>query len=321
MDTAIEPDIMALVFTILKRFNHPFILVGQAAHRWMGCGGCVDDAIDLLLRDDQLGLIAAAFIHSGYWSLFDAQFKRGNYKTGFLKSELEDHEKHQQRKELEEFQKPENDEKSEVDTFLSYCRDADGVLRLTIETNQKWPFNHIRLWSEQTFRLKVDGPLWIEIPALFYGQSLLAENDFHPTTDRTDGWFFGPALLSHYDNRLITVGEVKDNNLFIPSIPSYLDALVYHATRYSKIKPSLAFISQWQIRNLTRYLYLELPKRRIQILFEVEADTERFLENYLNNYKRKPYYVLSKKGELVLVERHRPESFPELFQDLPRSLA
>jgi hypothetical protein len=287
----------------------------------MGCGRCVDDAIDLLLRDDQLGLIAAALIHSGYWSLFDAHAKRRNYKNRLLKSELEDHEKHQQRKEREEFQTPEDDEKPDVDTFLSYCRDADGILRLTMEANQKWTFNHIRLWSEQTFRLKVDGPLWIQIPALFHGQSLLVENNFHPTTNRTDRWFFGPALLSHYDNRLITVGEVKDNKLLILSIPLYLDALVYHTTRYSKIKPSLAFISQWQIGNLTRYLYLELLKRRTQILFEVEADTERFLENYLNNYKRKPCYVLSKKGQLVLVDCHRPEWFPELFQNLPHSLA
>ena len=323
MDTTITPDITASILTVLKKFSHPCILVGQAAHRWMGCGGCVDNAIDLLVRDDQFELITAAFIDSGYWGLFNPRSKRASNMTALLLSKVEDHEQLRGHEGLKDSRQPEDDEKLEVDSFLNYCCDADQALQLTVETTQEWPFNYIRLWSEQTFHIQVDGAMLIQIPALYHGQPLLAENDFHPTSSRADGWHFGPEKLSNLDTGLLTIGEADDTNLFIPTIPSYLDALVYHITRYNNTKTSLAFISQWQIRNLTRYLYLELPGLRNQILFEVEGSTERFLENYFNNYKRKPFYVLSKEGELVLVERHRPDSYPELFStpaNTPRSV-
>lgn len=326
MDTTITPDLTTSILTVLKKFSHPCILVGQAAHRWMGCGGCVDDAIDLLVRDDQFELITAAFIDSGHWASFNARSKRASKMAALLLSELEDHEQHRPQGGLEDSQQPGDTEKLEVESFRDFsffnrCCDADQALQQTVDSTQNWPFNYLRLWSEQTFHFKVDGAMLLPIPALFHGQPLLAETDFHPTSNRTDGWNFGPAKLSNMNTAHYTVCKADDRNLFIPTIPSYLDALVYHKTRYTNTKPSLAFISQWQIRNLTRYLYLELPQLRNHILFEVEGSTERFLEKYFNNYKRKPFYVLSKEGELVLVERHRPESYPELFSrhaDMPR---
>ncbi|KIW09637.1 uncharacterized protein PV09_00501 [Verruconis gallopava] len=323
MDATITPDITASIFTVLKKFGHPFILVGQAAHRWMGCGGCVDDAIDLLVRDDQFELIIAAFINSGYWGLFNPRFERASNITALSLSKVEDHEQLRPCEGLKDSRQPEDDEKLEVDIFLNYCCDADQTLQLTVETTQEWPFNYIRLWSEHTFHIQVNGATLIQIPALYHGRPLLAENNFHPTSNRADEWHFGPEKLSNLDTGHLTLGKADDTNLFIPTIPTYLDALVYHIIQYTNTKTSLAFISQWQIRNLTRYLYLELPDLRNQILFEVEGSTERFLENYFNNYKRKPFYVLSKEGELVLVERHSRSSYPELFPghaDTPRSV-
>jgi hypothetical protein len=65
---------------------------------------------------------------------------------------------------------------------------------------------------------------------------------------------------------------------------------VYHATHYQTSKPRLAFIAGWQIRNLTRYLYLEFPTQKNAILFLVEAETEKYMDSYLKNYKRKPHF-------------------------------
>jgi hypothetical protein len=48
------------IFVVLSKYTHPFILVGI-----VGCAGGVDEGFDLLIRNDQLGAIAANLIATG----------------------------------------------------------------------------------------------------------------------------------------------------------------------------------------------------------------------------------------------------------------
>jgi hypothetical protein len=275
-----DADTLATLAKILRGHDHPFTIVGQAAHRWMGCGGCVDEALDLLLRDHQLASIASSLVQSGQWSYFDTSEKSGPSSHLIPYNRL---------------------------MFLNYCGEAEEVLELAPHIQESFGFIYIRLWSEKTFHLKVDEVSWFGVPALFYGQAVIAEERFAPQNCGLDHPVPGPALLSAYGGHYYLAGKLDGNVILVPNIASYLDALVYHDAQYRSSKPRLALISAWQIRNLTRYLYLELPKCRLQVLIEVEAESEKFLEDYFNKYKRKP------RSEFSGVFRDKNSSFNGYF--------
>ena len=43
----------------------------------------------------------------------------------------------------------------------------------------------------------------------------------------------------------------------------------------------------------------------------MEAETEDYLQPYLERYKRKPRYHLTKEKEMILVKEWDPETYPE----------
>ena len=45
------------IFDVLSKYEHPFVLLGVTAHRWMGCKGVPDEGFDMLIRNDQLNSI------------------------------------------------------------------------------------------------------------------------------------------------------------------------------------------------------------------------------------------------------------------------
>jgi hypothetical protein len=112
-------------------------------------------------------------------------------------------------------------------------------------------------------------------------------------------------------------GKDPSNNIpiFIPSLPAHLDALIYQATQYRHSKPELAELASWEIRNLTRYLYLELPHQQLRLLIEIEEDD--FIDHYLQNYKRKPVFVYRRvpgtdsEFESTRVKEWDPSSYPD----------
>jgi hypothetical protein len=77
----------------------------------------------------------------------------------------------------------------------------------------------------------------------------------------------------------------------------------------------LASVANWQIRNLVRYLYLELPHQKNALLFQLSEEAENYMGSYLEGYKREPFYVLPssfpKGRHPVLARREDPESYPE----------
>ncbi|KAF2265041.1 hypothetical protein CC78DRAFT_579722 [Lojkania enalia] len=151
--------------------------------------------------------------------------------------------------------------------------DADLVLRRT-DVEHESEYHYLSLWSETTYRIIVNEFPTVEVPDVYPWQHVLVEEKWHPAIHREDGWWFGPRL--HPDTKVPNLPEratpptiffkglprVKSpsNNypILVPTLPSYLDAIIYHKTQYHHSKPGLASISSWQIGNLTRYLYLEL---------------------------------------------------------------
>jgi hypothetical protein len=96
--------------------------------------------------------------------------------------------------------------------------------------------------------------------------------------------------------------------ILVPSLPAYLDALVFHETHYKKSKPGFKLLASWIMRNLTRYLYLELPHQQLPLLMELEED--EYMEEYLRGYKRKPFFVY-RGGLGTRVREWDPDSYPD----------
>jgi hypothetical protein len=67
-------------------------------------------------------------------------------------------------------------------------------------------------------------------------------------------------------------------------------------------------LASWIIRNLTRYLYLELPHQQLPLLIELEED--EYMEEYLRDYKRKPRFVY-REGRGTQVQEWDPTSYPD----------
>jgi hypothetical protein len=282
------------IFDILRTHSHPFILVGAIAHRWMGCAGCVDEGFDMVFRTNQIKEIAVDLVKTGHWEVFDAVMER------------------------EKFEGSNYDPLTHGDMVLfALCSEADTVLKNVDLENLG--FSYLRLWSEKTYMFSIDASSLVRVPGLFAKNSCLVEEEHHPASQRQDGWWYGPALIPNAESR--GPDEVPDENLstgnpiglhsfFVPKIPADLDALVAQKTQYLSAKPQLCSIASWQVRNLARYLFLELPHQKDAILFQVEANTEIYLQSFLDHYRRKPFYVLDADGKPMLVSQWDPKTYP-----------
>jgi hypothetical protein len=279
------------VVDIMASHNHPVVLVGSSAQRWMGSAGGLTRICDLLTKDSALQSIGTALIQSGHWK--DARLNE--------QSDLD-----------EQFDLDEQPE-SVADIFLE---------RTKIEDDNEYAY--LCLWSETTYHINVDECPFFEVPDFYPWYKILIEEKWHPAIGREDGWWYGPRLSS--ETKLLGLPEravaawtfserlprgkspSNDYPILVPSLPAYLDALIFHATRYRQSKPNFALLASWIIRNLTRYLYLELPHQQLPLLIELEED--EYMEEYLQDYKRKPCFVY-REGRGTRVQEWDPTSYPD----------
>jgi hypothetical protein len=272
------------VVDIITSHNHPVVLVGSSAQRWMGSAGCLSTVCDLLIKDSALQSISTALVQSGHWRR----------------------------------------EPSELDKSGADC----SLERTKIEDENEYAY--LCLWSESTYRINVDDCPLIEVPDFYPWYQCLIEEKWHPClgTDREDGWWYGPRLIASTKQPNLPEQAVapptvhpklprgkspsNPHPIFVPSLPVYMDALVYHKTHYRKSKEELAFVAGWILSNLVRYLYLELPHQQLPLLMEMEEDG--YMEGYLNNYKRKPFFVYGTVEGVFVSQQVRlwdPSSYPE----------
>ncbi len=145
------------VLDILATYDHPFVMVGWSAQRWMGSAGMLNTGCDMLIKNTVLESIAADLVKSGHWEYYEA--------------------------------KPDPLESWSPD---SAC-DADCVLRRTDKQNEN-EISALILWSETTYHINLDDCPTVEVPDVYPWQTMLIEEKWHPAIDRTDGFWFGPYL-------------------------------------------------------------------------------------------------------------------------------
>jgi len=167
-------DHLSSIFDTLHEYSHPFILVGVVANRWMGCEGTVDEGFDILVRNNQLQEIIPSLVATGHWTSFDANS---------LLEILDSH--------------PYNPREVGERVFLTLCSEADAVLQ-SVDL-EELGFTHMRLWSEETYKMRIDELNLVEVPDLFAMVSCLVEEEHHPALRREDGWWYGPRVLSTFD--------------------------------------------------------------------------------------------------------------------------
>lgn len=270
------------VLDILNKYSHPFILVGNVASRWMGCPSSVDGCFDIVLRKSQVPSIVTDLVETGCWTSVDCHTEYSHILESNADSKVSEDGDHV--------------------GFLRYLCEADKVLKwIGVEAIG---FDYMAVWTDESFNIDVDDCELVEVPELHAWSPFLVEKEFHPALRRDDGWFYGPNTLDDAGDRYHIFstmfcrakGAQNATPINILSIPSYLDALVYQNTHYETSKHELASIADWQIRNLTRYLFLELPHQRDPLLFQVKAETENYLLPYFARWKRKPHFVSTLSG-------------------------
>ena len=62
--------------------------------------------------------------------------------------------------------------------LLSCCHDVDVALKSVGPLNMA--YSYLRLWSEDTYRIKVDEKSFVEVPGLCPWNVVLIEEEFHP---------------------------------------------------------------------------------------------------------------------------------------------
>jgi hypothetical protein len=61
-----EGGSMDYVLDVLASHNHPAVLVGSSAQRWMGPAGMLTNGCDLLVRDGAISSIASDLVKTGH---------------------------------------------------------------------------------------------------------------------------------------------------------------------------------------------------------------------------------------------------------------
>jgi hypothetical protein len=280
------------VLDVLASHHHPFLLVGCAAQRWMGSLGNMTNVCEILIRDSALKAIASDLLATGRW----------------------------------ENNSPDPNAAYGHDA-ISKC-DADLVLeRLHIESENE--FCYLALWSETAYHINIDECATLEVPDVYSWQPILVEESWHPAMHRDNGWWYGPRVhpdtkipnspLGAHPKKIFFPGLPRGKSvnhphpILVPNLTTYLDALIHHITQYKTTKRGLWAVSSWQLRNLTRYLYLELDHQQLPLLIEMEG--YEFMEGYLSRFVRKPRFVYRKdeKGEFeaTRVREWDPKSYPD----------
>jgi hypothetical protein len=280
------------VLDVLISHDHPFLLIGCAAQRWMGSNGTMKNVCEILIRNNDMDTIASDLVATGQW----------------------------------EVNKPEP-EASHGHDPIDKC-DSDLVLR-RLQIGNDNEFAYLALWSEESYHINVHECATIKIPDVYSWQPILVEESWHPAMHRDNGWWYGPrvhpdtevpnAPLSAHPKAIFFPGlpraksATHPHSILIPALPNYIDALIYHMTRYKTSKPGLWALSAWQLRNLTRYLYLELDHQQLPLLIQLEE--YEFMEGYLKRFVRKPRFVyrVDERGSFgaTRVREWDPESYPE----------
>lgn len=146
----------------------------------------------------------------------------------------------------------------------------------------------------------------------------LIQEEYHHAISRKDGWWFGSDIRPKQTDCIFPIlshGKALGSReqIFILSIPSFIQAMWSQKVDYAESKPRLAVYASWFIRNLTQYLYLKVSPRRHAIVIQLDESYDAMMEEYVSNNKRKPGIVpifSKKKVQVVEVQEWDPTTYP-----------
>lgn len=146
----------------------------------------------------------------------------------------------------------------------------------------------MRIFTEELYCLSVDDLPTLTIPNMKHQNVTLLEEEYHPDPQY---YRYGPSTPSRPGEGVqpIKCPAKSDGLYFIPTLQAHLNALLDQIRKYSGDPAKKAMYSEarWNIWNLARYLFLELPHQREKILNKVHEQNREPMEERLNAYKRK----------------------------------
>lgn len=221
------------VHQILARHQHPFILVGARATRWMGSKAPIDPACDIVLRRDQLRHITSHLAAQKDWKIADMRHEDPNMGYNFFHDLI----------------------------FL----EADALLERTTWVDDGVSIRYLRIWSDESLHMNLSSRFkLVEVPDVHTRKALLVEDEYHPCKYGTDDVWLGPDTLSMAMESPPLPFYLRhgypycNHKIFIPSIPVYWSALV--AQEAQSQRKGLRKSASRQMNLLFRYLLRDLWK-------------------------------------------------------------
>ena len=260
------------ILTIFEKHNHPFIIVDNLAMRWMGCKNLAQlvsvlfrlsfdryklimaQDVDVLVRRSQLSDIVSDILPTGNW-----------YE-----------------------EKPEEREKMGDYPYT----DGETVLRAAPSHHSL--YRCLRLWAEDLYFLSVDGPK-IEIPDISAWQTTIVEQRYHPEIKER---MYGPKHVGVHEPGILPPPEYQAKSpdmkvsIFIPTIARYLEARLQQDKQPRSLRTRRGITSSFDIRNLFRYVFLDLPHQQKKILPELSDVGRKYMIHKIQTYKRKFTYKI-----------------------------
>jgi hypothetical protein len=244
------------VWPIFEKRQHPFVVVGCLALRWMEVNDPVSDEIDILVRTSQKLELVDDLVSTGCWHTVSDAAPRQPWST-MIPSGV-------------------------IRTW--------GSIRLVNEDIEgNYPFA-LNLWPGENYHISVDD-LKVEVPDCTVWNTLLLEAKYHPDLDHIRYGPRGSAKLRRGrdpDFAAIQISRKKIGSqakIFIPSLPNVLNGLLKQALCAKD--PSKFNESEYQFHNLMRYLFLERPNQSDRFLPLLSESVRKSYKELASRYKRK----------------------------------
>ncbi|THW99297.1 hypothetical protein D6D13_10202 [Aureobasidium pullulans] len=239
-----DPSIFDGVHEILACHNHPFILVGPRAVRWMGINAPLDPACDIVLRKNQFIRIVTHLANHKDWKITDMRHEDPNLGYSFRHDPI--------------------------------FAEADALLERKCWTDDGVNARYLRIWSDETLHLNIRSrSQLVRVPDSHTRKPVLVEMDYHPCRHRDDDVWFGPDTMNMaMESSPLTFNlprrglPYRNYRVYIPTIPAYWDALV--AQKEQDDKRGLRKSASRQMNLLFRYLLRDLWNA----MKEAESDQE-----------------------------------------------
>ncbi|PUU78737.1 hypothetical protein B9Z19DRAFT_1083504 [Tuber borchii] len=234
------------IFAVLSDHDHPFVLIGKYALRWMGVQVIPGEIMDILVRTSQAASICQALAQTGEWLEVD----ESSIPSFVTMVERVDH------RSIRRFKRCDDR------WYISLC--SEDTYDLTVDTKKIQVLHPVNLNS-------------VLVESEFHP---------NPTDRGTDYWASRPYLMTDKNISFIWApGGLVSFPVFIPTLPEFIDScLSCMGGQSSEHNPSFG-IARRDMDYLGRYLLLDLPHQQDKLLSKVK-NTKQLAEFFMGRQQR-----------------------------------